>query len=84
MARDYLCAMTALLERAIEAARELPAEAQDDVAHVLLQLVGADEDAPVHLTPEEEAALAESIAAAERGEFATDEEVRAVWAKHGL
>jgi predicted transcriptional regulator len=38
----------------------------------------------VPLTPEEDAALAESLAEAERGEFATDEEVRAVWARHGL
>ncbi len=34
------------------------------------------------LTPKEEAALAEAGAAG--GEFATEEEVRAVWAKHGL
>ena len=35
-------------------------------------------------TPEEDAAVAASKAAAARGEFATDEQVRAVWAKHGL
>ena len=29
-------------------------------------------------------ALLEAKAAAARGEFATDEQVRAVWAKHGL
>jgi predicted transcriptional regulator len=39
---------------------------------------------PYVLTPEEEADLDASLAEAERGEFATDEEVRAVWAKHGL
>ncbi len=32
----------------------------------------------------EQAAIAASKAAAARGEFATDEQVRAVWAKHGL
>ena len=84
MRGDYLFGVTALLERAIEAARCLPPEAQDDVAHVLLQLVGADDEKPVSVTLEEEAVLAVSIAAAERGEFATDEEVQAVWAKHGL
>jgi len=41
-------------------------------------------DTPVALTPEERAAVEKSKAAAARGEFATDEEVRAVWAKHGL
>ena len=39
---------------------------------------------PYVLTIEEEADLDASLAEAERGEFATDEEVRAVWAKHGL
>jgi len=39
---------------------------------------------PYVLTPEEEADINDSLAEAARGEFATDEEVRAVWAKHGL
>jgi predicted transcriptional regulator len=42
-----------------------------------------DDEPPVPLTPEEQAALAASKAAAARGEFASDEEVRAVWAKGG-
>jgi predicted transcriptional regulator len=36
------------------------------------------------LTPEEAADIDDSLAEADRGEFATDEEVRAMWAKHGL
>jgi predicted transcriptional regulator len=48
-----------------------------------LQLAGVEQ--PSHeLTPEEEADIDASLAEAERGEFATDEEVRAMWAKHGL
>jgi predicted transcriptional regulator len=76
--------MTKLLDQALEAARNLPPEAQDDIAHVVLRLAGADDEPPVTLTPEEQAAIAASKAAAARGEFATDEQVRAVWAKHGL
>ncbi len=76
--------MTKLLDQALEAARKLPADAQDDIAGVVFRLVGADEEAPVSLTPEEQTAIAASKAAAARGEFATDEQVRAVWAKHGL
>ena len=76
--------MTTLLEQALEAARRLPTATQDDIARVVLRLAGADEEAPVSLTPEEEAAVAASRATAAQGEFATDEEVRAVWAKHGL
>ena len=36
------------------------------------------------LTADERAAINRSKAAAARDEFATDEQVRAVWAKHGL
>jgi len=76
--------MTKLLDQAVEAARSLPAEAQDDIARVVLQLTGADDEPPVPLTSDEQAAVSRSKAAAARGEFATDEQVRAVWAKHGL
>ncbi len=76
--------MTKLLDQALAAARNLPPETQDDIAHVVLRLIGVDDETPVPLTPEEQSAVATSKAAAARGEFASDEEVRAVWAKHGL
>jgi predicted transcriptional regulator len=75
--------MTKLLDRALEAARSLPSDAHDDIARVVLQLAG-DEVAPVVLSADERAAIAASKAAAARGEFATDEQVSAIWAKHGL
>lgn len=75
--------MTKLLDQAVEAARALPPELQDDIARVMFQLAG-NEEPPVILSIEERAALDRSKAAAARGEFATDEQVRAVWAKHGL
>ena len=76
--------MTKLLDQALEAARKLPPEAQDKIAYIVLRLTGADDESPVLLTSEERAAITASKAAAAYGEFATDEEVRAVWAKHGL
>jgi hypothetical protein len=76
--------MTKLLDQALEAARNLSADAQDDIARIVLRLAGADDELPVPLTPDEQTAVAASKAAAARGEFATDEQVRAVWAKHGL
>lgn len=77
--------MTELLDHAIERVRALPPETQDAFARVLLNLAGdEDEQAVYQLTPVETASLAKSLAQAERGEFASDEEVRAVWAKHGL
>ena len=41
-------------------------------------------DAPVALSADDRSAIAASKAAAARGEFATDAEVRVTWAKHGL
>lgn len=75
--------MTKLLEQAIEAARRLTPDEQDDIARTILQLTGDADLAPVPLTPDERDAIAKSKAAAARGDFATDDEVRAVWAKHG-
>jgi len=80
----YFNCMTKLLEDAIEAARHLSADAQDSIARVVLRLAGNDDETPVPLSPGERAAIATSKAAAARGEFATDEQVRAVWAKHHL
>jgi hypothetical protein len=65
--------MTKLLEQALEAARALPPEAQDDIARVVFQLSAA-----------ERAVIDRSRAAAARGEFATEDQVRDLWQKHGL
>lgn len=75
--------MTKLLELAVETVRTLPPDTQDDLARLLLQLVG-QEQATIVIGPAEAASLAESLAQASRAEFATDEQVRSVWAKHGL
>jgi hypothetical protein len=70
--------MTKLLERALEAARRLSPDAQDDIARVVLRLTGTDDGAPpVPLSAEERTAISASQDAAARGEFATDEQVRA-------
>ncbi len=76
--------MTKLLERALDAARRLTPMAQDDIARVILRLTGTDDEPPVELSAEEAAAIQASKTAADRGEFADDDEVRAVWTKHGL
>jgi hypothetical protein len=76
--------MTKLLDDALEAARSLPPEMQDTIARVVLRLVETDDEAPVVLSADERAVVAISKAAAARGEFATEDQVRATWAKHGL
>jgi hypothetical protein len=75
--------MGTLLEKAVETARGLPREIQDDLARLMLQLTG-EEQPVVQLTSEEESSFEESLAQEARGEFATDQQVRAIWAKHGL
>ena len=76
--------MTKLLDQALQVARSLPPDAQDDIARVVLQLAGRDDAPPAKLAVDERAAIAVSKDAAARGEFATDTQVRATWAKHGL
>jgi hypothetical protein len=77
--------MTKLLEEALEAVRQLPDDGQDEIARAMLALAGGRaEGEPVPLTADEQAAIAHSKAAAARGEFATEEQVRSLWSKHGL
>ena len=75
--------MTELLERAVETMRGLPAETQDALARILLEFAGEDPSI-VQVSADDEESLRASLLEAGRGEFATDEEIRAIWAKHGL
>ena len=75
--------MTRLLEQAIQTVSTLPDDVQDDLARMLLEFAGVEQPAYL-LTLEEEVDVDASLAEAEQGVFATEEEVRAVWAKHGL
>ena len=74
--------MTKLLDQAIEVARRLPPEDQDNIARALIQLAGVADAGPVPLTTQERAAVERSKAGAARGEFASEAEVEAIWAKH--
>jgi hypothetical protein len=76
--------MTKLLDDALRAVRNLPPDDQDNIARAVLRLIGTDDEPPVGLSADERAAIAASKSAAAHGEFASDEQVRAVWAKHGL
>lgn len=76
--------MTFLMEEAIKSLRQdVPAERQDEVARLIMQLTGRG-SATYILTPDEVAELDVSEAAASRGDFASDDEIGAIWAKHGL
>ena len=75
--------MTKLLEDAIEKVRMLPEDRQAYVAEVLEQIAAAGSD--LFVVPDEHrAAVLEGLGQADRGEFATDEEMAALWKKCGL
>jgi hypothetical protein len=75
--------MTKLLEQAVDTVPTLAPKMQDDLARLLLQLAGHEQPSFSFrmLRPP---LFEESLAQASRREFATDAEVRAVWAKYGL
>ncbi len=70
--------MTKLLEKAFEAARRLPADSQDAIAHAILNLAG-DETEPEDIDPAHVADVLESLAQAKRRQFATDAEIEAAF-----
>jgi hypothetical protein len=75
--------VTKLLEHAVDTVRTLPAEMQDELARLLLQLAG-EEQPVIQLTAQERADLADADAEIARGEFATDEQIRSMLAKRAV
>ena len=76
--------MSALLDEAIDAIKRLPVSAQDDIARAILRLSGQVDPEVATLSADEWAAIDRSKDAAARGDFASEDEVARVWAKHGL
>jgi predicted transcriptional regulator len=75
--------MTKVLEDAIEKVRRLPEDRQAYVAEVLEQIAAAGSGQ--YAVPEDHrAAVLEGLAEAERGEFASDDEMATLWKKCGL
>jgi len=75
--------MTKLLEKAIERARELSEDEQDSLALAILA-IAEDPSAHQPLDDETRAAIRRGLKEAERGDFATEEEVAALWRRYGL
>src|SRR5438552_932324 len=69
--------MTKLLEKALEAVRQLPPDAQDEIARAMLTLARDEEPEPID--PAHIADVLESLAQARRRQFATDAEVEAAF-----
>jgi hypothetical protein len=70
--------MTKLLERALEAVRLLPDESQDEIARAMLVLA-RNEAEPEQIDPAHLSAVLEGLEQLKRREFATDEEIEAVF-----
>jgi len=69
--------MTTIVEKAIDALRSLPEDRQRELAEIVI----AEAEEPEQLTPAEQAAVDEGLAQAKAGEFATEEEVEAAFAR---
>ena len=70
--------MTKLLEKALEAVRQLPSAAQDEIVRAMLTLAG-NEGEPEQIDPAHLPAVLEDLAQAKRREFASDAEVEAAF-----
>ena len=66
--------MTKRFDEAVAEIRKLPAEQQDRVADLLIELTGREEEVPA-LTPEQVAGVHLALEQVKRGEFASDESV---------
>jgi predicted transcriptional regulator len=77
----YTALMTTTLEKMLPAIRSWPAEDQEALAEAAREIEAA-RTGVYAMTPEEEAAVAEGLAQADRGEFAPDEEIAALWRRY--
>jgi hypothetical protein len=72
------------LEQAVESVSGMPPDQQDLLAVELLERARALREPPTKLSPQERAELEAELAAARRGELASDADVAVMYAKHGL
>lgn len=73
--------MTKLLDIAVEQAKGLPAELQDEMAELVFKFISLRTPIP-QLTSEEEASFSRSLDQAARREFASDDDVQSVFSKY--
>jgi predicted transcriptional regulator len=75
--------MIKVLEEAIAKVLTLSEMEQEEAAQVLLWALERHDDSP-SLDEQTIAAIDEGIAQGKRGDFATDDEIAALWKRHGL
>lgn len=72
--------MTELLDKAIQASKNLPAELQDELAHLMMSFLDSEQE-PYIMSAEEEASFKTSLEQAARGEFVSEERMQAIWTR---
>ncbi|HXZ68960.1 MAG TPA: hypothetical protein VEH07_10255 [Alphaproteobacteria bacterium] len=70
--------LTKLLEKALEAVRQLPPESQDHIAEAMLQLAHHELE-PEQIDPADLPAVREGLAQMRRRQFASDADVEALF-----
>lgn len=70
--------MTKLLNKAVEAVRQLPPDTQDEIARAMLSLAG-EQDEPEEIDLAHLPDVLESMAHAKRRQFASDTEIEAAF-----
>ncbi len=75
--------MTKLLDETVAKVRSFPEADQYEAAAALLWTIET-RDTQIPLDDYTRAAIDEGLAQAQRGEFATDAEIAALWKRHGL
>ena len=75
--------MTELLDRVVARIRDLPDDDQDAFASVLMAALATATDV-VPLDEASRAAIQVGTAQADRGDYAPDADIAALWRRHGL
>jgi len=75
--------MMKIMNEAIEVLRELPEERQETIARAILDYASHD-DGVYHLTDDERGEVREGLGEIERGEIASEREVRSVYKRIGI
>lgn len=76
--------MTKLLDQAIAKARALSEPEQDAAAEALFAFLASDDAKGFPLDRQARRAIDEALGQVERGEFVPDNEIEALWRRHGI
>lgn len=80
--RAYISEMNKTLTDVLDRAKSWPQDAQAELERIALEIEAELGEGPYHATPEELAGIERGLKAAKNGEFATEAEVEAVFAKY--